>query len=73
MNMTSAQGEYELLSKYGRGTVTYTPTADVGEVSLCTLNKSGNDHDGSGFVVGNHCEQVAGVMHKNGQTWRYAI
>ncbi|NOI03513.1 peptidase M66 [Vibrio anguillarum] len=73
VNMTSAQGEYELLSKYGRGMVTYTPTADVGEVSLCTLNKSGNDHDGAGFVVGNHCEQIAGVMHKNGQTWRYAI
>ncbi len=73
MNMTSAPGDYELLSKYGRGAVTYTPTADVGEVNLCTLNKSGQDHDGAGFVVGNQCEQIAGVMHKNGQTWRYAL
>lgn len=73
MNMTSAPGDYELLSKYGRGAVTYTPTADVGEVNLCTLNKSGQDHDGAGFIVGNQCEQITGVMHKNGQTWRYAI
>ncbi len=72
-NMTSAQGDYELLSKYGRGAVTYTPTPEVGEVTLCTLNKSGTDHDGAGFVVGNNCEQISGVMHKHGKTWRYAL
>ncbi|AMG01880.1 M66 family metalloprotease [Vibrio mimicus] len=72
-NMQSGLSDYEMLSKFGRGPVTYTPNAEVGEVSLCTLNKSGNDHDGAGFVVGNYCEQISGAMHKHGKTWRYAI
>ncbi|ENM5934777.1 peptidase M66 [Vibrio mimicus] len=72
-NMQSGLFDYEMLSKFGRGPVTYTPNAEVGEVSLCTLNKSGNDHDGAGFVVGNYCQQISGTMHKHGKTWRYAI
>ncbi|HGF7478329.1 TPA: M66 family metalloprotease [Vibrio mimicus] len=72
-NMQSGLFDYEMLSKFGRGPVTYTPNAEVGEVSLCTLNKPGNDHDGAGFVVGNYCQQISGTMHKHGKTWRYAI
>ncbi|TXY05692.1 M66 family metalloprotease [Vibrio mimicus] len=72
-NMQSGLFDYEMLSKFGRGPVTYTPNAEVGEVSLCTLNKPGNDHDGAGFIVGNYCEQISGAMHKHGKTWRYAI
>ncbi|MGI2805976.1 M66 family metalloprotease [Vibrio vulnificus] len=72
-DMQSAPADYELLSKYGVGAVTYAPTPEIGDVELCTLNKSGNDHDGAGFVVGGYCQQISGVMHKHGKTWRYVI
>lgn len=44
----SPVGQYELLSQFGAGNVTYTPNAEIGEVQLCTLNKPHNNgsHDG---------------------------
>lgn len=61
----SPVGQYELLSQFGAGNVTYTPNAEIGEVQLCTLNKPHNNgsHDGAGFVRNGRCEQVEGVKN----------
>ncbi len=69
----SAPGDYSLLSRYGVGSVTYTPSSTVGEVQLCALNKGGTSHDGAGYVSGGYCQQLPGVKHSNGRDWRYAL
>ncbi|MGU3227306.1 M66 family metalloprotease [Vibrio cholerae] len=72
----SPVGQYELLSQFGAGNVTYTPNAEIGEVQLCTLNKPHNNgsHDGAGFVRNGRCEQVEGVKNNaEGRVWSYAI
>lgn len=70
----SQQGDYQLLSSKGNsnGMVTYTPTSELGEQVVCTLDKSGTDHDGAGFDQGGHCRQVAEMKHNNGRDWVYA-
>ncbi|ENM5735373.1 peptidase M66 [Vibrio mimicus] len=72
----SLVGHYELLSQFGKGNVTYTPNAEIGEVQLCTLNKPHDNgrHDGAGFVRNGRCDQVEGVKNNaESRIWSYAI
>lgn len=72
----SLVGDYELLSQFGKGNVTYTPNAEIGEVQLCTLNKPHDNgrHDGAGFVRNGRCDQVEGVKNNaESRIWSYAI
>ncbi|AUI85964.1 peptidase M66 [Vibrio azureus] len=71
--MASQPNDFSLLSKYGEGAVTYTPTAAIGEVPLCILDKPAASHDGAGFASGSHCQQVPGVKHNNGANWAYRL
>ncbi|PSU72908.1 glycosyl transferase [Photobacterium phosphoreum] len=70
----SSVNDYQLLASKGDklGNVTYTPTVELGEKTLCTLDKSGTSHDGAGFSENNKCTQIANVKHTNGATWAYA-
>ncbi|PSW62784.1 glycosyl transferase [Photobacterium kishitanii] len=65
---------YQLLASKGEtvGNVTYTPTIELGEKTLCTLDKAGTSHDGAGFIENNRCMQIADVKHTNGANWAYA-
>ncbi len=69
----SATNDYQLLSYKADqiGNVTYTPTAELGEKTLCSLDKSGTSHDGAGFTENNQCLQIANVKHNNGANWAY--
>ncbi|OEE58990.1 glycosyl transferase [Enterovibrio norvegicus FF-454] len=66
--------EYQLLASKGEllGKVTYSPTAALGEQTLCSLDKSGTSHDGAGFLANGKCTQFDGVKHVNGANWAYA-
>ncbi|MEC6899832.1 M66 family metalloprotease [Photobacterium piscicola] len=70
----SAVNDYQLLASKGDvvGNVTYTPTAELGEKTLCSLDKPGTSHDGAGFIENNKCMQIANVKHINGANWAYA-
>ncbi|BBM66479.1 hypothetical protein VA249_31250 [Vibrio alfacsensis] len=70
----SAVGDYLLLASKGDlvGSVTYTPTAALGEQTLCSLNKGGTAHDGAGFLADGRCKQIDNVKHINGANWAYA-
>ncbi|MGF1706698.1 M66 family metalloprotease [Enterovibrio baiacu] len=73
-NPVSPLMEYQLLSAKGEhlGAVTYTPTAALGEQTLCSLDKSGTSHDGAGFIADGKCQQIDDVKHVNGARWSYA-
>ncbi|PSV15200.1 glycosyl transferase [Photobacterium kishitanii] len=70
----SSVNGYQLLASKGEkvGNVTYTPTIELGEKTLCTLDKAGTSHDGAGFIENNRCMQIADVKHTNGANWVYA-
>ncbi|OBU40181.1 glycosyl transferase [Photobacterium phosphoreum] len=70
----SSVNDYQLLASKGDklGNVTYTPTVELGEKTLCSLDKSGTSHDGAGFIENNKCTQIANIKHTNGATWAYA-
>lgn len=70
----SSVNDYQLLASKGDilGNVTYTPTVELGEKTLCSLDKSGTSHDGAGFIENNKCTQIANVKHTNGANWAYA-
>ncbi|EGU30494.1 TagA-related protein [Vibrio ichthyoenteri ATCC 700023] len=70
----SQENDYQLLASKGSliGAVTYTPTPELGEQTLCTLNKGGTSHDGAGFLADGRCKQVNGMKHTNGRDWTYA-
>ncbi|MCD9505932.1 M66 family metalloprotease [Photobacterium phosphoreum] len=70
----SSVNDYQLLASKGDklGNVTYTPTVELGEKTLCSLDKSGKSHDGAGFIENNKCTQIANIKHTNGATWAYA-
>jgi len=70
----SAQNQYQLLASKGEllGNIGYTPTAELGEMTLCSLNKPGSDHDGAGFIADNKCKQIDGMKHSNGANWAYS-
>lgn len=70
----SAVGDYLLLASKGDlvGSVTYTPTAALGEQTLCSLNKGSTAHDGAGFLADGRCKQIDNVKHTNGANWAYA-
>ncbi|MGR5464479.1 M66 family metalloprotease [Photobacterium damselae] len=70
--LISEQGMYSLVSKYGEGNISYTPTASVGEVQLCQLNSDNDEHDGAGYISGGYCKQLDGVKHTNGNAWSYS-
>ncbi len=67
----SAPMDYQLLSTKGNQltNVTYTPTPELGEQTLCTLNKSGTSHEGAGFLINGRCQQVADFKQGNGANW----
>ncbi|PSV27941.1 M66 family metalloprotease [Photobacterium sp. GB-56] len=69
----SAFNDYMLLATKGEteGYVTYTPTMELGEKTLCTLDKPGTSHDGAGFIENDKCMQIDGVKHNNGANWSY--
>lgn len=72
--MDSVVGEYSLLYPFGRGKITYTPTPEIGEVSLCLLTNIDNpEHNGAGFVQNNNCSQIAGIKHNNDSDWTYTL
>ncbi|WP_114767516.1 M66 family metalloprotease [Vibrio rhodolitus] len=66
--------QYQLLASKGElvGNITYTPTPELGEMTLCSLNKPGTGHDGAGFLADNKCKQIDGMKHSNGALWAYA-
>ncbi|CED72625.1 TagA-related metallopeptidase [Aliivibrio wodanis] len=69
----SQVNEYQLLSTKGElvGNVTYTPTPEIGEQELCSLNNDTTAHDGAGFILDGKCKQVDGVKHRAGALWAY--
>ncbi len=70
----SATFDYKIVTKNGNGkAVTYTPNEQFGERTVCSLNKTGNGHDGVGFVDGNSCRQLDGIKHNSGSIWTYKI
>ncbi|SMY16276.1 M66 family metalloprotease [Photobacterium aquimaris] len=70
----SSVNDYQLLASKGDklGNVTYTPTVELGEKTLCSLDKLGTSHDGAGFIENDKCVQIANVKHINGANWAYA-
>ncbi|MGF1725642.1 M66 family metalloprotease [Photobacterium nomapromontoriensis] len=70
--LVSAPQQYTIASRYGEGALTYTPTPEIGEVAVCTLDSGNVAHEGAGFLRDGYCMQVDGMMHENGNVWRYA-
>ena len=66
--------QYQLLSTKSDQlqAATYIPSLELGEMTLCSLNKSGTSHDGAGFISNGKCTQLPNVKHSNGNNWSYA-
>ncbi len=68
----SAAFDYQIVTKIGdEDYVTYSPSAALGERSICSLNKGNVGHDGVGFIDGSKCRQLDGVKHNGGSLWIY--
>ncbi|PSU99983.1 M66 family metalloprotease [Photobacterium kishitanii] len=70
--LVSAPQQYSIASIYGEGALTYTPTPEIGEVAVCSIDSGNIAHEGAGFLRDGYCMQVDGMKHANGNIWRYA-